>query len=143
MSDSESTPSLRNGLHSLAAAGAVLLGILLLAGAAGHLVAVWPTITTGGDSAPGHRLALLLPGLMLGGASVANLALCWGLWTGGRRALHWALVVNLVAAFYFGALLVRGVPGHPIGLFVAATTSIVLLLLAARAGLIWPAPSNE
>ena len=142
MSASDPMRAPRNGLHVLAAAVAVVLGLFLLAGAGGHLVATWPALS-GGDLAAGRRILLLLPGLVLLTGAVVNLALCWALWLGRRWAQHAALVCNVGVAVYCGWLLVRGVPEHPIGLFVAMVSSDVVLLGAIRAGLVWPATDTH
>jgi len=144
MSASEKTfPVTRNALYSLAAAGAVLLGLFLLAGAGGHIVAVWPSLDAAANPTPGNPVTLLLPGGVLATTGVLNLGLSAPLWKGNRRALNWALACNIVAAAYCGWLLLRGVPDHPIGLFLAVTSSEVLLLSAVRAGLVWPAASTR
>ena len=138
MSASEVAGESRNGLNALAAAAAVLLGLFLLAGASGHLVATWPAMSNG-DLSTGQRVVLMLPGLILLTGAVVNLGLCWALWSGTRWALHTALACNLGVAVYCGWLLVRGVPEHPIGLFLAVVASDIVLLGAIRIGLVWPA----
>ena len=133
----------RNGLHGLAAAGAVLLGLFLLAGAGGHIVAVWPVLDSDIGASFAKRFAVLLPGLVLLAGGMINLVFCWPLWAGTRWALHASIAGNLINAIYFGWLLARGVPEHPIGLFLAAVASYLLLLGAIRAGLVWPAARTK
>lgn len=132
-------PPRRNSLNGLASVGGVLLGVFLLAGAFGHFASVWSTTDGqfGISSAP--PFPLLFPGLLLLLSGSINICLCRALWTGARWALHSALAVNLLTAVYLGYLLDQGVPGHPIGLFLALVSSQILLLAAIRSGLIWPA----
>ena len=130
--------SQRNSLYSIAAVGGILLGAFLLAGAYGHFAAVWPGVTGEPDAATRERFSLLFPGIVLAATGVVNVALCRALWTGTYWALQLALAMNLLAAVYLGYLLTRGVPGHPIGEFLAVVLSYVVLLGAIRMGLIWP-----
>ncbi len=129
----------RNALYPLAAVAGALLGALLLAGASGHFLAVLPSLDRVPALSLADRFALLLPGAILLSAGLVNLALCWQLWTGKAWSVRVALVANLVAVGYFAYLFGRGVPDHPIGTFLAAGTSYVLVLLAIRLGLTWPA----
>ncbi|UHQ55794.1 hypothetical protein [Microbulbifer sp. YPW16] len=139
MSDSDSRQDLqRNSLYSLAAVGAVLLGALLTLGAYGHFAAVWGQMISE-DTALPRRLLLMLPGVTLAGAAVLNILLSKPLWQARGYALTATLVGNLVATAYLVYLLVRGVPGHPIGIFLALEMSLVILLVSIRAGLVWPA----
>ncbi|AQQ66676.1 hypothetical protein Mag101_02700 [Microbulbifer agarilyticus] len=130
--------SQRNALYNLAAVGAVLLGLLLVLGARGHFVAVWPLLS---DDSTGisRRLLLILPGVMLAGTAALNLLLCKSLWQRRDYAINLTLAANLIAAVYLIYLMVRGVPGHPIGTFLALETSFVILLAGIRFGLVWPA----
>ena len=124
----------RNGLHILAAAGAMLVGVFLLIGAAGHLQAVLPSIRDGsGDNA----LSLLLPGLLLAVAGALNVSSCRPLWDGGRLAMNAALAVNVLALIYLVYLLQKGVPGHPVGLFTGIVACYAVLLALTRLGLVW------
>lgn len=126
-----------NALFRLAGAGSALLGLLFLVGASGHLSETWPMIVA--DSLNNRSLWLLLPGLILAITSLLNVSLCWGLWAGKPLARRLAFTVNLLATFYLAYLLHRGVPDHPIGFFLAFTSSQVILLGAIQAGLTWPA----
>lgn len=129
----------RNSLFPLAAAAGVLLGALLLAGASGHFAAIWPTLDRVPALTLAERFALLLPGSILLGTGLVNIAICRALWTGRYWSVPVALAANLIAAGYFAYLFGRGVPGHPIGLFLASATSYVLLLGGIKMGLTWPA----
>ncbi|AWF81646.1 hypothetical protein BTJ40_12870 [Microbulbifer sp. A4B17] len=138
MSASRSNPALqRNALYRLAACGAVVLGLFLLLGAQGHFAAIWPLVTS--DSIGlSRRLLLILPGVMLAGTAVLNLLLCKPLWQERRYALNVTLAGNLLTTSYLFYLMIRGVPNHPIGIFLALEMSFVLLLLVTRNGLVWP-----
>ncbi len=129
----------RNALYPLAAAVGVLLGALLLAGASGHFAAIWPTLDRVPALTTAERFALLLPGSILLGTGLVNIAICWALWTGRYWSVPVALAANLIAAGYFAYLFSRGVPDHPIGLFLASAASHVLILAGIRLGLTWPA----
>ncbi|MEJ2419417.1 MAG: hypothetical protein P8Y45_21335 [Exilibacterium sp.] len=104
-------------------------------GAYGHFVAVWAQMT-GEDTAIQRRLLLMLPGAMLAGTAVLNILLSKSLWQARGYALTVALMGTMVYLIY---LLIRVVPDHPIGIFLALETSYVILLLGIRAGLVWPA----
>lgn len=139
MSASRATRVLQhNALYRLAAIGAVILGLFLTLGAQGHFIAVWPLVTSDGMDLS-RRLLLMLPGVMLAGTAVLNLLLCKPLWQDRRYALHVTLAGNLLTMGYLLYLMIRGVPNHPIGVFLALEVSFVLLLVATRAGLVWPA----
>jgi hypothetical protein len=138
-SDQYLSPSAGNSLHRLASAGAILLGVFLLAGASGHFAAVWPTLQSGMTASGSGRLALLLPGLMLMTTGLINIALCRALWTGTVWAQQLALLFNGITAVYLAYLLHSGVPDHPIGLFLAVVCSDLIVLGALRMGLVWPA----
>lgn len=127
----------RNALYNLAAVGAVFLGALLTLGAYGHFVAVWAQMMDG-DAGLQRRLLLMLPGAMLAGTAVLNILLSKPLWQARRYALTAALVGNLITMLYLVYLLMQGVPGHPIGVFLALEMSYVILLVGIRAGLVWP-----
>ena len=127
-----------NGLHKVAAGGAALVGTFLVLGAYGHFEAVWPAISRGGKS--GNAMALALPGVILVFTGVFSVALCKSLWDGRRMAVDAALAINTLALVYLVYLLLRGVPGHPVGLFTGIVACNVTLLAATRAGLVWPAP---
>ncbi len=129
------TPLPRNLLHLLASLGGLLLGLFLAMAALGHLSAVWPTLGANGWTA-------LLPAMVLAGTCVLNLAASVPLWTGSRWAVQVALACNTLVMIYFAYLLQRGVPGHPIGVFVALETSYVILLGVIRVGLVWPATGS-
>ncbi|GMG86269.1 hypothetical protein [Biformimicrobium ophioploci] len=128
----------RNALYNLAAVGAVLLGLLLILGARGHFVAVWAQLTDE-DTDSLRRVLLILPGAMLAGTAALNLLLCKPLWQARRYALNLTLAGNLLATAYLIYLMIRGVPGHPIGVFLALEMSYVIFLAGIRAGLVWPA----
>ena len=139
MSASSATQDVqRNALYNLAAASAVFLGALLTLGAYGHFVAVWAQMLDG-DAGLQRRLLLMLPGAMLAGTAVLNILLSKPLWQARSYALIAALVGNLLAMVYLVYLLIRGVPGHPIGTFLALEMSFVILLVGIQAGLVWPA----
>ncbi|MEM7612092.1 MAG: hypothetical protein AAF270_10455 [Pseudomonadota bacterium] len=121
----------RNLLPRTAAIGGVLLGLMLAAGAYGHIFAVWSMIDA--------NRTLLLPALSLAFASLINIALCPPLWVGEQWAVTAALIANAAATGYLVYLLLQGVPNHPIGFFVALVSSHVVVLGAVRAGLVWPA----
>jgi len=131
----------RNALYNLTAGGAVLLGVFLTLGAYGHFVAVWAQMM-GEDTALPRRLLLMLPGAMLAATAVLNLLISKSLWQARGYALTVALVGNLIAMVYLVYLLIRGVPGHPIGTFLALEMSYVILLVGLRAGLVWPATTE-
>ncbi|MFI2810039.1 hypothetical protein [Microbulbifer sp. JSM ZJ756] len=135
---SPSQETQRNSLYSLAAVGAVLLGILLTMGAYGHFAAVWEQMMSDETALP-RRLLLMLPGATLAGTAVLNILLSKPLWQGRGYALTATLVGNLLATAYLVYLIIRGVPGHPIGIFLALEMSLVILLVSIRAGLVWPA----
>ena len=126
----------RNRLHVFTASSALLVSAWLIAGAYGHLAAVLPV--TAGD---GNRngFTLLLPGLLLGFAAALNAALCKWLWDGRIQALNVAIVLNAALLIYLIYLLLRGVPGHPLASFSAIVATFLLLLVATRSGLVWPA----
>ncbi|BBM03224.1 hypothetical protein [Microbulbifer sp. GL-2] len=139
MSASRSTCALqRNALYRLAAIGAVILGLFLTLGAQGHFAAVWPLVTSDGMGLS-RRLLLILPGVMLAGTAVLNFLLCKPLWRERGYVLNVTLAGNLLTMGYLLYLMIRGVPNHPIGVFLALEVSFVLLLVATRAGLVWPA----
>ncbi|WP_444893691.1 hypothetical protein ACJJIE_04465 [Microbulbifer sp. TRSA001] len=139
MSASRSKPALqRNALNRLAACGAVVLGLFFLLGAQGHFVATWPLVTSDGIGLS-RRLLLMLPGVMLAGTAVLNLLLCKPLWQERRYALNVTLAGNLLTMSYLLYLMIRGVPNHPIGTFLALEMSFVMLLVGTRAGMVWPA----
>ncbi|WP_444922377.1 hypothetical protein ACJJID_08725 [Microbulbifer sp. CnH-101-G] len=139
MSDSKSTRALqRNALYRLAAIGAVILGLFLTLGAQGHFVAIWPMVISD-EMDLSHGLLLMLPGVMLAGTAALNLLLCKPLWQERGYALNVTLTGNLLTMSYLFYLMIRGVPNHPIGVFLALEMSFVLLLVATRAGLVWPA----
>lgn len=133
----------RNTLHSLVAVGGVLLGVFLLAGAYGHFAAIWPTLGDAARASLGERFGLLKPGLILLAAGLVDIGVCQALWKARNWALQLALAVNVVVMIYLGWLLAKGVPGHPIGLFLGLVSSYVVLLLAIRAGLVWPTPASS
>ena len=128
---------MRNGLHRLAAAGAVLVGVFLLMGAAGHFEAVLPVIDDPEREANGF--ALLLPGLILAAAGVFSVSLCKALWDAARWAVNVALTTNALALIYLLYLMWRGVPDHPVALFTGIVACNLLVLVVTRAGLTWPA----
>ncbi len=129
----------RNALYPVAAVCGVLMGALLLAGAWGHFAATWPALNGEPQPEPGERLALMLPGVILLVTGMINVAVCAVLWIGKRWSLHMAIAANLIAVGYFAYLFSRGVPGHPIGLFLGFTTSYLMLLAGLLLGLSWPA----
>ncbi|WOJ97908.1 hypothetical protein R0137_04855 [Congregibacter brevis] len=125
-----------NGLHKIAAAGAVIVGAFLIMGAYGHFAAVLPLMSDAETLAA--QLRLWVPGLILGSAGALSAAMVKMLWSGRRIALDVALGINTLAVLYFGYLLWKGVPGHPVGLFTGIVSCNLVLLLATRLGLIWP-----
>lgn len=129
----------RNLLYVLAAIGGAFVGCSLLLGAYGHLAAVLPAIGGEDNASIVRRLALVLPGLFLLVPGVLNFALCRFLWDGKLWSLRLALTGNGLALAYLVYLLWKGVPGHPVGIFLAIIASYVVLLGAIRSGLIWPA----
>ncbi len=133
------TQPARNSLHRLASAGGVMLGVFLLAGASGHFVAVWPAFKDAMIASDNSRVAPLLPGLILAATGLTNIGLCKALWSGTRWSLQLALLFNGGTAMYLAYLLSLGVPGHPIGVFLALVSSYFVVLGAIRVGLVWPA----
>ncbi|MDO3387160.1 hypothetical protein QWI17_15035 [Gilvimarinus sp. SDUM040013] len=136
-------PQSGNGLYQLAAAGGFLLGLFLLAGATGHLSAVWATALGAEHRFAASQLSLLLPGLILALAAGANLLTCRALWRSRRWALHVVFAINAIATLYFAYLLQRGVPGHPIGFFLAVTASQLVIITSIKLGLLWPAERSS
>ncbi|GAB2877209.1 hypothetical protein ACCI51_19080 [Microbulbifer echini] len=130
--------SQRNALYRLAAIAAVILGLFLTLGAQGHFVAIWPLVTSDGMGLSRGSL-LMLPGVMLAGTAVLNFLFCKPLWQERGYGLNVTLAGNLVTTSYLLYLMIRGVPNHPIGIFLALEMSFVLLLVGTRAGLVWPA----
>lgn len=131
-----------NNLYNLAAAGALFLSAFLTLGAYGHFVAIWAEAMSE-DTTLLRRLLLLLPGAVLAGTAALNVLLSKPLWQGRSYALTATLAGNLLAMFYLIYLMIQGVPNHPIGVFLAMEMSFVILLLAIRSGLAWPAsPEN-
>jgi len=128
-----------NGLYRIAGASGGLLGVFLLAGAFGHLAAVWSPTLGEGNLRGLRAFLLLLPGFVLVISALTNLLTCRALWAGTQWALRLALIVNVVAAIYFAYLLQRGIPNHPIGFFLAFVAIQVIVLGAIPAGLTWPA----
>jgi len=131
--------SLYNALYNLAAVGALLLSALLTLGAYGHFVAVWSQIT-GEDTALLRRFLLMLPGAILAGTAALNILFSKPLWQARGYALSATLAGNLFAMLYLIYLMIQGVPDHPIGVFLTLEMSMVILLIAIRGGLVWPAP---
>ncbi|MFK8030488.1 MAG: hypothetical protein AB8G18_09635 [Gammaproteobacteria bacterium] len=139
VSESLGTSS-RNSLYSLAAAGGALLGLFLVGAAGGHFTAVWPAVGSGSELSAGSRFALLLPGLILALTGLVNIVLCRVLWMGVSWALILVLLCNSLAVMYLVYLMLSEVaPNHPIGIFTALVSSYVVLLVALRMGLVWPA----
>ncbi len=126
-----------NDLYRLAAVTGLLLGSFLLAGASGHLIAVWPILPLESGEISAQVWSLLFPGLVLACGCIANLTLTIGLWRGRSRAMYASLSFNAVCAIYLAFLLAKGVPGHPIGKFLTLVSCQVLLLSAIAAGLVW------
>lgn len=122
------------GLNHLATVGGIAVGSLLIAGAFGHFAAIW-------DRLAESRLALLTPGVLLALTGSINLLLTLAIWRGKRWSVVLALLANTIAAGYFASLLYSGVENHPIGLFLAVTSSYMLVLGAICMGLTWPARS--
>ncbi|SDZ79675.1 hypothetical protein [Microbulbifer marinus] len=142
MSASSSSPGLQqNALYKVAAAGAVLLSVLLTLGANGHFVAIWAQVMSE-DTALPRRLLLMLPGAMLAGTAALNILLSKPLWQARGYALSITLAGNLLATLYLIYLMIQGVPDHPIGVFLALEMSFVILLVVIRAGLVWPAAAE-
>ncbi|WP_299592935.1 hypothetical protein [uncultured Microbulbifer sp.] len=134
---STSPESPRNALCKLAAVCGLLLGFFLTLGAYGHFGAVWADIWQS-DTALQRRILLMLPGLMLAATAALNILFSKPLWEARGYALNIGLIGNLLTAAYLAYLLVRGVPDHPIGVFLTMETSYVILLAGIRAGLVWP-----
>lgn len=128
-----------NDLYRLAAVTGLLLAFFLFLGASGHLVAVWSTLSVN-DSGMGNRVALLLPGLVLAASCIGNGLLAPGLWLRKRLARDAALLVNTLCALYLSYLLAKGVPGHPIGIFLCLVLHQLLILGAICVGLVWVGP---
>ncbi|WGL17217.1 hypothetical protein PVT68_02690 [Microbulbifer bruguierae] len=142
MSVSNSSAALpHNALYKLAAAGALLLGVLLILGAYGHFVAVWSAIT-GEETGFLRRVLLMLPGAMLASTAALNILFTKPLWQARGYALTITLAGNLLTMLYLIYLMIQGVPDHPIGVFLALEMSQVILLVAIRAGLVWPAAAD-
>ena len=125
-----------NVLNQIASALTLLLGLLLFAGAAGHLGAVWPGLDVIMQAESQAERALLWPGLTLLLASLLNGVLAFGLWQARRGARWLGLLGNGLLAAYLIGLLVQGVPGHPIGVFLALVASQLIVLLALEFGLV-------
>lgn len=132
-----------NGLYPIAATSSVFVGLFFCAGAYGHLAAAWSLMMENADLSGSQRLGLLLPGLLLAVTAFVNLCSAGPLWIGRRWVMPLALVVNLLATLYLGYLLHRGVPDHPIGVFLALASSHGILLGAIALGLTWPAVASE
>lgn len=128
-----------NGLYRIAALSSVFVGLFFCAGAYGHMAAAWSLMASNPELPTSQRLGLLIPGLLLTVTALVNLCSGWPLWRGRRWIVQPALLVNLVAAFYLSYLLHRGVPDHPIGVFLVLVASHGILLGAIKAGLTWPA----
>lgn len=127
-----------NDLYRLAAVTSVLLALFLFAGASGHLVAIWPEMSATDAGATPRQWLLLVPGLVLAIGCVANGTLALGLWLRRALARNIALLVNAACAAYFAYLLAKGVPGHPIGIFLSLVLSQILILSGLLLGLVWP-----
>ena len=84
-----------------------------------------------------RRLLLMLPGVMLVGTAALNVLLSKPLWQGRGYALTITLAGNLLTMLYLIYLMIKDVPDHPIGVFLALEMSLVILLVAIRAGLVW------
>lgn len=140
MSASDTPVKSRNGLHPLSAGAGVLLGVLLLVGAVGHLVAVWPGFDVLLQPGNGAARLTILPGLILVLTGLLNLACAPGLWQGRGWAIRSSSVCNLLLAVYLVVLLLGELPGHPIGAFLALACSQLVLLAAIVAGLSWRRP---
>ncbi|MEL6302700.1 MAG: hypothetical protein AAFV47_05610 [Pseudomonadota bacterium] len=123
------------GLYRLAAVGGVAVAALLIAGALGHLAAVWDRLSNPAAS----RVALLTPGILLALAGTMNFVLSPLVWRARRWAAIVALIANGLAAGYFATLLYDGVADHPIGLFLSVTSAHTLVLAGINLGLLWPA----
>ncbi len=134
---SKSSPD--NSLFRLTSVVGAFLGLSLLAAAYGHFAAVWPAIDAGSGESAKSRFLLLLPGLVLTINGLINIVVCRALWLCMNWALNTALVFNAMTTIYLLHLLVHGVPDHPIGFFVALVLSVLVLLIAIRMGLVWPA----
>ena len=135
---SSTAKPLGNDLYRLVAVSSVLVGLFFAAGASGHIVAVWPMVVGETNDFYTQRQVLLLPGFVLATSCLVNFCACWPLWQGKRWALHLALIINLLASLYLGYLLHRGIPDHPIAVFLAVASTQVILLGAIKAGFIWP-----
>lgn len=139
MSATKTKPSTTdNDLYRLAAIASFLLGLVLMAGASGHLLAVWPALGSDSGSSGPRGWLILLPGFALAGACMANVMCTLALWRRRPLALHVSLVVNASCATYLAFLLAKGIPGHPIGIFLTLVMSQIVLLSAIAAGLVWP-----
>ncbi|WP_299948526.1 hypothetical protein [uncultured Microbulbifer sp.] len=141
MAFSAKNVSQRNALYRLAAGSAVLLGLFLILGAHGHVVAIWPMVIDESTVIP-RRLLLMLPGVMLIGTAVLNILLCKPLWQERGHALNVMLAGNLFAMSYLVYLMIRDVPNHPVGAFLTLEMSYVILLVGIRVDLVWPATAK-
>ncbi|MEO0575016.1 MAG: hypothetical protein AAF004_06095 [Pseudomonadota bacterium] len=129
----------RNALLTVASVSGVLIGLFLFLGAHGHFSAVIPKI----EVTQKRTFLLLLPGVVLVVAGAINIALCKALWAGRRWALHIGLLSNGLTVIYFSYLLHKGVPNHPIGMFLALLASYLIVLISIRMGLVWPAVADD
>ena len=130
-----------NSLYPISATTGGLLTILLTLGAYGHFAAIWLQLV---NSPEAWRSALLaLPGLMLAATAAINLLLFKPLWQTKHWALWGALTANALTLCYLVWLMWRGVPNHPIGVFLTLQLSYVIMLSATAAGLRWPNSSNS
>lgn len=128
-----------NALYRVATGTGLLLGVLLLMGAYGHLEATAASPERAPELLSGEWLAFMLPALVLAVAGLTNVGVCTALWTGASWALQLTLLVTLGAALYLSYLMTVDLPAHPVGIFLALTLSHLVLLGGIRAGLVWPA----
>lgn len=141
-SDQTENPTF-NLLPPLASVAGVLVGVFLVLGAYGHFTAVWPTLVGSAGAPVFKRLMLIVPSVVLVLTGVMNIGFCRLLWTRVAWTLKLALMCNLATVIYLTYLMITGIAGHPIGLFLALSCSYVLVLGAIRAGLVWPAVNTD
>lgn len=127
-----------DGLAIVSAILGLLIGLFLLTAAYGHLSAVLPMTDSPSNPASSSLFKLLLPAIILTTTGLLNIVLSRWLWKREPWAQNLALLGNTLALAYLVYLLLRSVPGHPIGLFTAIVASYLLLLTAIRLGLRWP-----
>ena len=142
MSATDHSPTLpRNDLYRIAAVWGVLVGALFLAGAGGHVVAIWLDLD---HFMQISTMILLLPSVLLATTGLINIAVCRSVWRAAAISMRVVLVSNFLLAGYLVYLFHYGPVDHPIGFFLALSSCYCLLLAAIQLGLRWPAlPVNS